>query len=136
MYVALSRSETHQNFNIWVYGEREKLLHGSGLFVGETGVSANHHLLTPHDGKAFCFIEGHYKLDVIVHLLADRKPMRLFSLNLEISRDTAADLAEKTAGLYFDWGPDSSRYLSHVEKRPFSSNVDDFLQLFGKTSRD
>jgi hypothetical protein len=29
MHVALSRNETHQNFNIWVYGE-EKLVRGSG----------------------------------------------------------------------------------------------------------
>jgi hypothetical protein len=47
MHVALLRNEMHQNFNIWVYGEREKLVRGSGLFVGETGVAANHHFLTP-----------------------------------------------------------------------------------------
>jgi hypothetical protein len=43
MYVALSRNETRQNFNIWVYGAEKKLVRGSGLFVGETGVEANHH---------------------------------------------------------------------------------------------
>jgi hypothetical protein len=48
MYVALSRNEMRQNFNIWVYGE-ERLVRGSGLFVGETGVVANHHFLTPKD---------------------------------------------------------------------------------------
>src|SRR5271166_5155595 len=53
MHVALSRNEMHQNFNIWVYGEREKLVRGSGLYVGETGVSANHHFLTPEDGHSF-----------------------------------------------------------------------------------
>lgn len=37
MYVALSRNETRQNFNVWVYGD-ERLVRGSGLFVGETGV--------------------------------------------------------------------------------------------------
>jgi hypothetical protein len=41
MHVALSRNEMHQNFNIWVYGEREKLVRGSGLFIGETGIAAN-----------------------------------------------------------------------------------------------
>ncbi len=40
VFVALSRNETRQNFNVWVYGD-EKLVHGSGLFVGETGVEAN-----------------------------------------------------------------------------------------------
>src|SRR3984957_17161046 len=32
MHVALSRNETHQNFNVWVYGERGKLVRGSGIF--------------------------------------------------------------------------------------------------------
>ena len=57
MHVALSRNETHQNFNIWVYGD-EKLVRGSGLFVGETGVAANHHFLAPRDGSCFHFTEG------------------------------------------------------------------------------
>jgi hypothetical protein len=117
MHVALSRNETHQNFNIWVYGERGKLVRGSGLFVGETGISADHHFLAPDDGNAFCFTEGRYRLDVFAHLLSDPKPIRLFSQALEISRDIATALEERNAGLYFDWGPDASRYLPHVDKR-------------------
>jgi hypothetical protein len=77
MYVALSRNETRQNFNIWVYGE-ERLVRGSGLFVGETGVEANHHFLTPKDANSFRFTEGHYRLDVFAHLLGDQKQTRLF----------------------------------------------------------
>jgi hypothetical protein len=72
MHVALWRNETHQNFNIWVYGEREKLVRGSGLFVGETGVAANHHFLTPADGRSFSFTEGHYRIDVFARLLGDK----------------------------------------------------------------
>src|ERR1700730_660906 len=52
MHVTRTRSETRQNFNIWVYGN-DKLVRGSGLFVGETGVSANHHFLMPSDGASF-----------------------------------------------------------------------------------
>jgi hypothetical protein len=135
MHVALARNETHQNFNIWVYGELGKLVRGSGLFVGETGISSNHHFLTPDDGNAFRFTEGHYRLDVFAHLLSDPKPIRLFSQALEISRDMATELLkEKTAGLYFDWGPDASRYLPHVEKRPPFPNAEEFLPLLGKTA--
>jgi hypothetical protein len=57
MHVTLSRNETRQNFNIWVYGD-ERLVRGSGLFVGETGVEANHHFLTPKDGASFRFVGG------------------------------------------------------------------------------
>jgi hypothetical protein len=134
MHVSLSRNETHQNFNVWVYGERGKLVRGSGLFVGETGVAADHHFLTPVDENAFRFTEGHYRLDVFVTLLGDRKSIKLFSQALDISRDIAAELTEKHAGLYFDWGPDSSRYLPHVEKRPPSPNAEDFLRLLGETA--
>jgi hypothetical protein len=118
MYVALSRNETRQNFNVWVYDAERGLVRGSGLFVGETGVEANHHFLTPRDANYFRFTEGRYTLDVFARLLGDSDHIRLFSQSLEISRETAAALAEPRAGLYFDWGPDSSRYLPHVEKRP------------------
>jgi hypothetical protein len=134
MHVSLSRNETHQNFNIWVYGERGKLVRGSGLFVDETGISADHHFLTPDDGNVFRFTEGHYRLDVFAQLLSDAKPIRLFSQILEISRDVAKALEEKAAGLYFDWGPDASRYLSHVETRPPSPNAETFLRLLGETA--
>jgi hypothetical protein len=46
MHVTLARNEASQTFNIWVYGD-DRLVRGSGLFVGETGVAANHHFLAP-----------------------------------------------------------------------------------------
>jgi hypothetical protein len=133
MHVALSRNETHQNFNVWVYGERKKLVRGSGLFVGETGIAANHHFLTPRDGNSFRFTEGRYRVDVFAHLLGDKSPTRLFSQVLEVTRELAAALEERTSGLYFDWGPDSSRYLPHIDKRLSRPNAEDFLRLFGET---
>jgi len=105
MHVALSRNETHQNFNIWVYGD-DKLVRGSGLFVGETGVAANHHFLVPNDGSSFAFTEGCYNLEVFVRLLGDKNQKLLYAQPLEISRDVAASLAEPGTGVYFDWGPD------------------------------
>lgn len=104
---------------------------GSGLFVGETGVAANHHFLTPRDGNAFQFVSGRYRLEVYAHLLGDGKANLLFSQELEIASETAAQLREPGAGLYFDWGPDASRYLTHVETRPTSLDATDFLQILG-----
>jgi hypothetical protein len=75
IHVALARNETHRNFNVWVYGD-DKLVRGSGLFVGETGVAANHHFLTPKDGSGFRFTEGRYRLEVFAHLRAIRKKSR------------------------------------------------------------
>jgi hypothetical protein len=134
MHVALSRNETHQNFNIWVYGEKGNLERGSGLFVGETGVVANHHFLAPDDGSPFRFTEGHYRIDVYVHLLGEQRATRLFSQALDITRDTAIALEEKGTGLYFDWGPDSSRYLTHVKKRPPVPDADEILRVLSMHS--
>jgi hypothetical protein len=118
MHVALTRSETHQKFNIWAHGETRQLVRGSGLFVGETGVSANHHFLTPEDGSQFKWKAGQYHLRVHAKLLGDNAHKLLFSQKLEISPEIAASLEQPAAGLYFDWGPDSSRYLPHIELRP------------------
>ena len=133
MHIALSRNETHQNFNIWVYGD-ERLVRGSGLFVGETGIAANHHFLAPKDGSSFHFIEGRYRMDVYAKLLGNRDRTLLFSQILEISGEIAAQLVGSDYGLYFDWGPDSSRYLPHVDKRPPLPN-EDFLELLNLTRR-
>jgi len=115
MHVALARNETHQNFNIWVYGKAKELVRGSGLFVGETGVEANHHFLTPRDGGNFRFTEGKYRIHVFAHLLGDKQQTLLFSQTLEITRDMAIRLEDPNAGAYFDWGPDSSCYLPHID---------------------
>jgi len=128
MFVALSRNESRQNFNIWVYGN-EKLVRGSGLFVGESGVEANHHFLLPRDSSPFRFSEGHYRMDVFAKLLGDGHQILLFSQTLEISRETAALLEKPDAGLYFDWGPDSSRYLQHIDTRPARLNPEEFLDF-------
>ena len=116
MHVNLTRNEARQTFNIWVYGEA-KLVRGSGLFVGETGVAANHHFLAPPDGTAFAFIEGSYHLELFAQILGGRGLQRLLSQRLDISRDLALALADPRAGLYFDWGPESGRYLPHIEIR-------------------
>ncbi len=116
MHASLSRNESQQNFNVWVHGD-EKLVRGSGLFVGETGIAANHHFLTPKDGSDFKFIPGTYRLNVFAKLLGDAKQKLLFTQELTISHEIAQSLSKRGVGLYFDWGPDSSRYLPHVDER-------------------
>jgi len=133
MYLALARNETHQNFNIWVHGD-DKLVRGSGLYVGERGVAANHHFLTPRDATSFRFTEGRYRINVYARILGDRQPTLLFTHTLEITREIAARLEEPDTGLYFDWGPDSSRYLTHVDKRPEQRRPDGFLEFLGVSS--
>jgi len=116
MHVTLARNEARQTFNVWVYGD-ERLARGSGLYVGETGVAANHHFLAPPDGTHFHFIEGSYRLEVFAKLVGDRGSKKLFHQRLDVSREMATALKEPLAGLYFDWGPESGGYIPHVRER-------------------
>jgi hypothetical protein len=126
MFVRLRRGETQQNFNIWVYGDKE-LSRGSGLYVPESGLSKNHHFLLPHDGAFFQFSAGSYTLEVFVIEVGSSHARKLYILNLEVSSEIAKELMNASCGLYFDWGPDSARYAAHVRQTP-RSELPPFLQ--------
>lgn len=138
MHVSLSRNETHQNFNIWVHGE-DKLMRGSGLFVGETGVALNHHFFSP-GMEPYHFVAGKYRLDVFAQLVGKQQRTRLFTQYLEVSQEHAALLTKAGWGLYFDWGPDSSCYLCHIEHRPPPLEAPDMrdilASMFGKGQQE
>ncbi len=117
MYVNLRRGETRQNFSIWVYGE-DKLVRGSGLYVGHDGVAFNHHFLLPQDGASFPLSAGTYTLKVFAKRVTDTAPSELSTVSLAISDAHAAQLTTQDAGIYFDWGPDEQAYQAHVEVQP------------------
>lgn len=131
MHIAISRAESKQNFNIWVHGKREELVRGSGLFVGENGVAANHHFLLPEDGGSFAWLPGAYQVQVYARLLGDRVPRLLFSQRLEITHGTSAELKDPRAGVYFDWASDASQYSAHVARRPPAVSPERFLEALG-----
>ena len=132
MHVTLTRNETRQNFNIWAHSQG-KLVRGSGLFVGETGVSADHHFLTPDDGRLFAFTEGRYQIEVFVRLVGGARNVLLFSQALDVTREAAAALAQPGTGLYFDWGPDSASYMPHVERHLPPPNPVDTMKLLDRS---
>jgi hypothetical protein len=117
MYVRVRRGETSQNFNIWVLGE-EKLARGSGLFIGEVGVTTNHHFLLPADGTDFKFLPGSYVINVYATCVGDATPKLLRTIGLELSNEHSTAIRTIENGIYFDWGPDSRTYHAHVRRRP------------------
>ena len=122
MHATVRRAETVQNFNVWVYGDKE-LTRGSGLFVGETGFATNHHFLLPGDGTHFTFLEGNYQLEVFATLVGQRRPRRLCTLQLAVPGNVAAALLEPSAGVYFDWGPESNSYSFHIKKVAYAVEI-------------
>ncbi len=115
MHVSLTRGETRQNFSVWVYGD-DRLVRGSGLFVGEQGFASNHHFVLPLDGAAFSFVPGQYELRLFAKCVADRRSRELVALRLVVGEIQAAALAKGGAGLYFDWGPDQQAYQAHIRE--------------------
>ena len=121
MYVKLQRGESVQNFNIWVYGDKETLARGSGLFVSKEGIACNHHFLLPKDGTTFKFLSGEHTIKVFVSLLGGKTPILLFTQTLSLSQEFADEINNEKSGVYFDWGPDSKSYHSHLDKNPNKS---------------
>ncbi|MCB9978880.1 MAG: hypothetical protein H6862_04675 [Rhodospirillales bacterium] len=128
LYVRLKRSETQQNFNIWVYGSKE-LNRGSGLFIGDTGIASNHHFLLPTDVESFVFKAGNYSLEIYAQIIGDKNTKLLHQVDLTISQQEAELLKQGDKGIYFDWGPDSKKYHTHIDSRPpkIKGDIDSLL---------
>jgi len=134
MHVKVTRNESVQNFNIWVYGN-DRLERGSGLFVGEQGISANHHFLTPKDGGSFSFVAGRYKIELFAKMLGGRTDTALWSHTFDISEEHERAMRDEMSGLYFDWGPDSRSYLPHVEAKTTLTNPEDLVEMLIRPER-
>jgi hypothetical protein len=117
MYVRLSCEGIRQDFAIWTYGARNEIVRGSGLFVPESGVEANHHFLMHETASPFAFISGRYRMDVYCQLLGDRSQRLLFSQALDVSAQNAEAIGENDIGLYFDWAPEKMQYVTHIDRR-------------------
>jgi len=46
MYAKIHSKKQSDVFYVWGYGEREKLVQGSRLYIGQSGFSANHHFVS------------------------------------------------------------------------------------------
>jgi hypothetical protein len=133
LHVSLHRNESKQNFNIWVYGEKGDLKRGSGLFVGQEGVTFDHHFLLPEDGANFQFLAGTYRLAIFAKLVGEGAPNELLTIALAISESQASQLSEPNTGVYHDWGPDQQTYHSHIDKKPEREiSIEELLELVVK----
>lgn len=77
MYLKVRRGESTQTFDFWMYGETKELKIGSGLRVGDDGVSSNHHLRPPKNHSSFTFPAGEYVIDAYARILNRGAPVLL-----------------------------------------------------------
>ena len=127
MHVRVSHGESVHNFSIWVHGQTKELSRGSGLFVGQDGVAANHHFLLTPDQDNYVFHSGDYQLEIFANIVGRNKPVLLFDTEIEITDGHAESLQSPPAGLYFDWGPDSKKYYSHIDNRSNHASQENLL---------
>lgn len=116
MFIRVRRGESLQTFNVWVHGD-DRLARGSGLYVGLEGVALDHHFLHPRDGTRFDFLPGQYTVEVFANLVGVNSPILLATIPLPLSDAGSQAILGKRVGVFYDWGPDSQSYHSHVGDR-------------------
>jgi hypothetical protein len=118
LYLKVRCGESMQLFSFWMYGETKALMIGSGLRVGEDGVSSNHHFLPPKDAVSFAFIAGEYVIDVYAQIVNRRSPVLLSTVKLSLAQDLAVALHDPIKGVLFVWDPQSQCYRGHISSGP------------------
>jgi len=118
MFVRLKRGESSRTLNIWAYGDGDKLLRGSGVYVGSAGFACNHHFLPPADTGHFEFLPGDYEMTVFAKIVGRKYPIKLNETRLTLTEQQANAVRTDDSGIYFDWGPDSQKYVPLVRDRP------------------
>lgn len=124
MYVRLRRSESIQNFNVWVYDDNG-LARGSGLFINKEGIASNHHFLLPRNTH-YDFLPGEYHLEIFVETVND-KSYKIFEQILNINTSQYDEVTGKNSGIFYDWAPNSKNYEAYVDKRNKKASLQDSL---------
>lgn len=115
-YAKLLRDDAEQVFSFWGHGETSKLAPGSGLFVAQSGVSANHHFVLSVHRPAYEFAAGNYTVEVFARLAGNSTPIKLASIAIIVSDSHAAAL-RGGSGVLFELEPDKQVYVGHIDDR-------------------
>ena len=118
LYLRVKRGDITDTFNFWMYGETKDLKIGSGLRVGEDGVSFNHHFLPSKDAPSYEFLAGEYTIELYAAILNCRAPVLLSTVKLPLSEEQATALTDPVMGALFTWNPDTRNYRGNVSEPP------------------
>ena len=114
LYLKVRYGDSTETFSFWMYGETKELKIGSGLRVGDDGVSFNHHFLPPKDVSSFEFLGGEYAIDAYARILNRNTPVLLSTVKVSLSSELAEALRDRTKGALFTWSPDLQGYRATV----------------------
>jgi hypothetical protein len=97
LYLTVCRDKFAQAFNFRMYGDTGDLKIGSGLRVGDDGVSFNRHFLPPSK-SSFEFLAGEYSIKVYARVVNKSRPIALATVSLLLSDEHAVALHDPTTG--------------------------------------
>ncbi len=117
MYAKVKHAASEEMFGFWGYGERNALVPGSGLYVGQNGVGANHHFVLSVARPPYEFTLGEYFIEIYARVVGQRKPLKLSEIQIVLSEKCASALAAQR-GVLFESSPDDQRYIGHIEEPP------------------
>jgi hypothetical protein len=120
MYLRLHQRNWSYIFDIWVYGEAEKLSLGSGLFVSQTGAPYNHHFNLCRTEREFTWWDGDYRLEVFANLVGMKSAQKLTEINFNLGGEHMGEVVNfSDAGIFFEWDAATGKYRCHVERYPW-----------------
>lgn len=111
IFLKVHQGESLQNFNIWVYGQKNNLSRGSGIYVGQDGIVCDHHFLLPKDCIGYKFSTGDYKIEIYASILGIKKYFLLKTLIVTLNPDHAQNFRKKKI-IFFDWAPNTKTYYA------------------------
>lgn len=105
-------------FHYWMYGDKEELEIGSGLFVEPTGVAANHHF-TPTQGiGSKSLTVGQYEIDIHANILGDNKKHLLQSIKFNLGSDEVDAITKsKHVAVYLRWDLETQSYKTFIDNK-------------------
>ncbi len=106
-------------FDFWGHTESGKLTLGSGLFVGSTGVAADHHFNPRHDAHQFIFASGEYRVEIFAALVGQTAPKRLMEVTFLVDGQQSAELIQLfDVQLWLFWNAEKRSYYGQINRGP------------------
>jgi len=106
-------------FDFWGHTEAGKLTLGSGLFVGPTGVTSDHHFNPRHGSENFLFHSGEYRVEVYATTVGRKRSQKLIEVTFTVDGQQAAELIQiLNRELYLFWNAETRTYEAQVERPP------------------
>lgn len=123
LFLRVRDGEHQTEFSFWGMGDKD-LVRGSGLFVPETGVAANHHFNPLNADELYLFKPGTYSIELVAKLLGRRTLTSLWQTALHIPAGAFGDDIRPDTAVFFNWSAEQRQYIASVESRPRASMPD------------